>query len=337
MPRCPARRCRRQWSSSGIRKLSVLPDPVPVVTSVGRGMRSRDASRIHASAWWRCGVNPSGAQSRCCRHASSAGRNGSRSRTNGPRNTPSFGSATNRSSSARTSSSARANVVPRKLVSDARRSSATREGSNVRCVVSAGPGDTVSECTSNVRPRRSRCRAGWSRSTSERGLPHPRRGRQRHRPRRGRRRRGRRTARRRGRDDHRCCGPRPGRTAHRCRGDVRRDGRTADVADPHPSDLRQREIAADDGHRRRRRRRGRCLPRAPPQVERHFRSFRIGVARRPSGRPAPDHRTRHRGDLACLPHCTAGAPPTVATSSIAKPRQHDHESRGHPVTSQTPG
>jgi hypothetical protein len=34
-----------------IRKLSVLPDPVPVITRVGLGSRSRDASRVHASAW----------------------------------------------------------------------------------------------------------------------------------------------------------------------------------------------------------------------------------------------------------------------------------------------
>ena len=39
-PACPLA-ARRQWSSTGSRNASVLPEPVPVVTSVGSGARSR--------------------------------------------------------------------------------------------------------------------------------------------------------------------------------------------------------------------------------------------------------------------------------------------------------
>jgi hypothetical protein len=56
-PRRPSAFCRRQWSSTGIRNDSVLPDPVPVVASVGSAAPLYVLSRSHAFAWCRHGVN----------------------------------------------------------------------------------------------------------------------------------------------------------------------------------------------------------------------------------------------------------------------------------------
>jgi hypothetical protein len=50
MPGSPA--CRRQWSRMGYKKHSVLPEPVPVVTSVASGVcPSRELSRWNARSW----------------------------------------------------------------------------------------------------------------------------------------------------------------------------------------------------------------------------------------------------------------------------------------------
>ena len=43
MPSAPADRCRAQWSRSGIKKHSVLPEPVPVVTIAVDGRRLEKA------------------------------------------------------------------------------------------------------------------------------------------------------------------------------------------------------------------------------------------------------------------------------------------------------
>ncbi|MDH6227821.1 hypothetical protein [Streptomyces sp. MJP52] len=54
-----------------MRNDSVLPDPVPVVTSVGSAGPSSVLSRSHAFAWCRHGVK-SGRHSRAFSHPSSA-------------------------------------------------------------------------------------------------------------------------------------------------------------------------------------------------------------------------------------------------------------------------
>jgi hypothetical protein len=92
IPRCSARRCQRQWSSSGMRKASVLPGPIPVVTNVGRGCGPGKPAAPKPAP----GGGAAGTLVVTSRHALAssrrAGRNGSR--TNGPRNTPCLGSAT---------------------------------------------------------------------------------------------------------------------------------------------------------------------------------------------------------------------------------------------------
>lgn len=51
MPRLPWACSRRQWSSSGSRKPSVLPEPVPVATRVLRG--EAELRRRKTFSWWR--------------------------------------------------------------------------------------------------------------------------------------------------------------------------------------------------------------------------------------------------------------------------------------------
>ena len=78
-PGAPA--CRRQWSSTGKRKHSVLPEPVPVATTVDRPASA--ASRENAVAWWRYGVNPRGTSGNGS-PASGAGSNGRAMERYGP-------------------------------------------------------------------------------------------------------------------------------------------------------------------------------------------------------------------------------------------------------------
>ena len=56
IPGVPA--CARQWSRIGYRKHSVLPEPVPVATTVD--FPAPAARRENAVRWCRYGVNPSG-------------------------------------------------------------------------------------------------------------------------------------------------------------------------------------------------------------------------------------------------------------------------------------
>src|SRR5690606_34882427 len=126
---------RRQWSSTGIRKDSVLPEPVPVVTSVGRGRcPSLLVSRANASAWWAYGGGKSaGYQSRWRCQPSSAVRKGRRIRKYGPRNSPSAGSVRKSSSASWVSGSASANVVVRYSTVVSRSVCAARVGLMTRC------------------------------------------------------------------------------------------------------------------------------------------------------------------------------------------------------------
>lgn len=79
-PVTPLRRARITWSRIGSRKASVLPEPVPVVTRVGRGRPSAELRRVKALAWCQYGVKFSGIHSSSSAEYLGAGAKGIRVR-----------------------------------------------------------------------------------------------------------------------------------------------------------------------------------------------------------------------------------------------------------------